>query len=171
MASTLLTTAAMRGHVETELTDEALELIIDAADAIIQSHYGAHSGERTVIRNGDTIRVWLPLPAQTVHAVREFYYTPSDASVVSVWQPSESCVMRVDGGYFAPWVEVRYTPVDNTAQRRLALVDLAKVMVGYDALVSFDEGETEEHSVVYDRERRHIINQLGRSIGYSVMAV
>ena len=68
MASALISGDDIREHVEADLSDSALERLVDAADGDILRTHGPHDGERAVTLRSTTPSqyLWLPRPAASL---------------------------------------------------------------------------------------------------------
>lgn len=132
MASTLITLAELRQYLSTELSDAALERLVDAIDAEIIRVYGPHDGERTEQVPGLSHRVWLSRPAASVAAVSEYgsHQAPSEAITVPTDRyqlENGGRTLWRTGSAFLAKVLVTYTPVAENPRRTQALIELVKL--------------------------------------------
>ena len=170
MASSLLTLEQVRSIVETDLSDAALEIIVDAADADILSLYGPHSGPISEIVQGGALRLFPRQTIETLTSVSEWGYGKAESEAVSVG--SDAYQVRFEGRgveclqrYWAYNVKLTYTPVDQRAERRAVLVDMVKVDVVYEGLRSSRTGDSSLQHVDHESERNGILNRLWTAQG------
>lgn len=112
-----------------------------------RAYAGSRSGRGYFIRGGE-YRVHLPYPwAETVAEVKEYDENddPADAETVD----ADDWTIDLDGRALRrldrPWdtfVEVRYTPIDDTDKRVLLLADLVKLSTVYSATKITSVGPT-----------------------------
>lgn len=161
----LLTPTALRGHVETDLGDAALSDIIDSEEAEIIRRYGPHSVQVSRLPGGRFTLV-LSRAAASITSVREYW-----GSVAADVEPEEYTVamggwaLERNDGAWGTWVDVTYTPVDETKQRKRVLIDLCKLAITYNASTYETVGDYRVRGVDYTAERERLLRQLGRSVG------
>ena len=165
MASTLLTVAQVRAHVETELSDSAFERLIDSQDARIRRMVGPHDGTLTVdnYRTDGLHRIWLPRPAETVTSVEERYETDATWTTVdsgNYYLSDEGNTINRTDTRFLPLAKIVYEPVAENDLRMQALIDLVRLRVADDAMASHTDGDFSATSVDYAREERRILEPL-----------
>lgn len=168
MASTLATLTQIREHVETDLSDAALEHLVDAADTAILQIAGPHDGERTVELNGGFQDLLLPSPAASISAVSEgSYFEILEAVTVTATEYVVlygGRVLRRDGTW-QPRVSVTYTPVSTNAIRFDALIQLVKLGVEYTPLQIFSDGIYSQTARDYRAERNRILSMVQPKYG------
>lgn len=149
--------ATVRSLVETDLTDTALQTLIDDADAAVEDR--APAGERTVHLAGGTKTLGLPTPS-TVTSVTE------GDTVLTV-----DTDFRVENGGLTirrlnrRWgsdVEVTYTPSSNGATRTRVVVDLVKLAIAFDGYTTQTAGDWKGDSSDYQLRREQILTGLDR---------
>lgn len=175
MASTLISVADVVNHLETSLgaTDPELERLVDSADAMIRSVYGSHvDGERTIrltITPGH--KFFLPYPAaESVAEIKE--YSEYELSSEAVEVPTTEYELEQGGvivirpkKYFKRKVIVRYTPVDDSAERVHILIDLVRLADQYEAVKLEELGAGRGSGVSteyldYTKEQGLILNRM-----------
>lgn len=167
----LLTVGELREHLETDLPDEALLRIVTAEEAEIIRRYGAHAtAAETLPGNGE----WLILE-RTATSITTVTEIDADVTTVLAANDYRLCqgrqMERLHTGanprsFWAPLVTVAYVPVDMTAQRKLALVQLATLAAKYTAMKSesVGGGDYSGTSLDYTIERERLLRSLaGRS--------
>jgi hypothetical protein len=124
-----LTVAELRSLVATELTDAALQLLIDAAEEQLA---GLPAGDITETYRGGSSVIILRWPASAVVSVREADYTtdvPADEYRLSATD-SRSLWRKIAGasepGTWAGPVTVVSTSASHAALRKLVTVQLVK---------------------------------------------
>ena len=166
MASTLITVGQLREHVETDLSDEALERLIDSADAEIIRAYGPHDGERTVtlypVLRQSPYLLTLPSPAANVSLITEG--TDDTVSADYTVEYNGRVLLKSKSRWLPP-VDVTYTPVADNPRRIMALIDLVKLEVQYSGLASERVGSYQSNSALSDGntmlvERNRILSRL-----------
>jgi len=168
----LLSPAEVREHVETDISDPALSRLINDAEAEIIRRYGDHTTEIEKIFGGGHFIV-LSRPADTITSITEILWgvfggTTLDlaADDYQVWPDKRRIERLSDGTNPRPiWgdvIEVDYTPVDESAQRKRVVIDLVKLALEYRGVKSEGIGDYKVTLGEYEDERRKILNRLGR---------
>ena len=163
MAPTLITVGQLREHVETDLSDEALERLIDNADVEIIRAYGPHDGERTVtlylVLHQSPYLLTLPSPAANVSLITE----GADDTVVE----EEDYIVEYNGRVllkskfrWLPPVDVTYTPVADNPRRIAVLIDLVKLELEYRGLNTERVGSYSVAYLDHGKERQNILARL-----------
>ena len=140
MASDLLTTAQVKEHLSTELSDAALERLIDASDAYIRRQVGPHDPETTMVytKEPPSYLVSLPRPAVSVASVSlDGWYSP-DYTIPSDYYrlEGEGRLLRVYDSYYVytfsdnyERMTITFTPVSENDQRVNALIELVRMEI------------------------------------------
>ena len=167
MTATLLTVSQMREHLETDLTDEALQRILNAEEAEIVSRYGAHA-TATEMLPGDGEWLILERTPSTITSVTEIADNVSTVLATNdyrIWPKGK--LERLNTGtnartYWAPIVTVVYVPEDATAQRRGVLIRLVTLAAKYAGLKSesVGSGDYSMSSADYTAEREALLRSL-----------
>lgn len=134
-----VTVAALRGHVASARSDEALQMLIDAAYADVASVAGPPDDVTvtTGARGGGDLAL-LPYPAETITSVVE------DADVTAVVLATDDWELRASGTVLrrlatgtngsSGWrgrVVVEYVRRDDSALRDRAVVQLCQLALNY----------------------------------------
>lgn len=174
--ATLLTVSGLKEHVETDLSNTALQAILNAEEAEIISRYGAHATASEILEGGGE---WLVLQrkASSITSVTE---TVNDTATVlaandyQLWGGMR--LQRLDDGTnqrytWGDEITVAYVPQDQNAQRTLVLVNLCKLALAYTGLnaESVGQGDHSETSMEYNAERERLLKSLSPRGGF-VMA-
>jgi hypothetical protein len=167
MTATLMTVSQIREHLETDLTDEALQRILNAEEAEIVQRYGAHAtATETWQGNGE----WLILERtpSTITSVTETDYNVSTTLATNdyrIW--SQGKLERLSSGtnvrsYWGSVVTVVYVPEDATAQRRGVLIKLVTLSAKYAGLKSesIGSGDYSMSALDYTAEREALLRSL-----------
>ncbi len=165
MASTLITVGQLMEHVETDLSDDALERLVDSADAEIIRAYGPHDGEQSALVAGRGYRIWLPRPADSISEIVEWggWETPGDADTVSAdkyaLEHGGRTIFRTDAPFMTN-VQITYTPIADNPRRTQALIDLVKLEIQYRGLNTERVGSYSVTYMDHGKERQNILARL-----------
>lgn len=153
---TLVDVDTVREHVETDLSDSAIQQMIDAEDAEITRRYGAAETAVETFAIGGTPFLSLSRPATAITSVVEngTALSTSDYTLTYSWLLS-----RV-GWRWRDAVTVTYTPVDTTAQRALVLIQLVKLAIAQSGYASQGVGDYREQPLSYSEERERLLASL-----------
>ena len=169
MASTLIATAVVEQLVQSGLPVDALEVIIDAADAEIVRAYGPHDATHVArFYNDTTMTLYLQHPASAVTEVKEWFSSDDEADVLALAATEYRVIangraLERVGQYWRRNVQVTYTYADN-ARRAQVLVDLVRAELAY-------SGQSRERVGSYDvsaipqQERARILARLRQAYG------
>ena len=137
---TLLTVAQFREHVTTSLGDDAIQRLLDDAEAAIVAFAGP-VGSITELVDGGGTRISLSRPidaAGDVSAISERADSSSPLTLAANdWALRGRYVLErlrtgTNGGiYWRLPVSVTYTPVDDTATRKMIQVELIKIEIAF----------------------------------------
>ena len=163
MASTLITVGQLMEHIETDLSDDALERLLESADTDITRGFGPHDGERTVtfypVLSQSPYLLTLPNPAASVSLITE----GTDDTVVD----SDDYTVEYNGravlknkSRWLPPVDVTYTPIADNPRRIAVLIDLVKVEIQYRGLNTERVGSYSVTYMDHDKERQNILARL-----------
>ena len=138
MASDLLSTAQVKEHLTTELSDDALDRLINAADAYILRRVGPHDPETTMVYTKDPPAYLISLPRRAVSVesiVLHGWYSPDYTIPTTYFRlESDGRLVRIYDDYFH-WIHSRhyerlkitFTPVSENAERLNALIELVRL--------------------------------------------
>lgn len=134
---TLLTVDELKEHVTTSLVDAALQRLLDDAEAAITAFAG-DVASATEIVNGGAARISVSRPIDAVTAVveRDGSYSPVTLATDDWEQVGrfELARLRFGTNSSSHWrrpVRVTYTPVDDTATRKIVQLELVKLEIAY----------------------------------------
>ena len=165
----LVGTAMLRENVETNLSDSALERLIDDADAEVVRYCGPHNQDGPVeeIFPGGSIRLFPNRAVESVEKVTETVgaismdLSPDD---YRSWYGGRMLERLASGAHPRPYwgerVLLRYTPVSTDDQRRMGIIRLVQLGIQYSGVQSERVGPYSVQSLDYTRERDAILKQL-----------
>ena len=154
-------------------TDELLTRLIEEADAEVVSRYGPHSidGPVTEVHGGGTFRLF---PHRVVKEIAKVTETDGNVSVVlsdddyRSWYGGKMLQRLADGSHprscWGERVELEFTPVDDDAQRRMAIIRLVQLGLPYSGLQSESVGPYSAKNLDYAKEREAILKQLSTGV-------
>jgi len=163
----LLTLAQIREHVETDLSNDALQRLIDSEDAEIVQRYGALSTQTETLRGGSE-RLFLSRLVSSITSISEEVgetTTTLAADDYEIWWNQE-LDRQADGTHGrSTWgerVTVVYVPQTMTAQRTAVLTQLVQLAVRYNGVEqeSVGSGDYSATSADYQRERERLLRKL-----------
>lgn len=178
MTATLLSVVELRQHIETDLPDTALALIMESEEAEIVRRYGPHATATDVLSGGE----WFPLQMAGLSGVTGWLVLSRPAvSIVSIVETTFDVSLALTTGDYTLWpggrleregfgpnpgswwgesVTIVYIPVDMTAQRALVLVQLCKLALTFTGLKSESIGDYSATSADYQVEREKALRSL-----------
>lgn len=162
MGSTLITLAEVRENVPADLSDAALERLIDTADADIVQYSGTHDGARSRYYNLGLPAMGLIMPVGgTVTAVRH----STDRG--KTWTDLQASDYLLNGvhlnrttGYWDGQLLVRYTEPPRTAERIGALISLVRLYARESGVASENIGGYTYTNYNLAKERNNILRRL-----------
>lgn len=176
-ASSQINIVTIREHVETGITDDALQVLLDDAQAQVEGRFGTDE-DITIRLVGGTPMLRLHRPALAITSINEssqdrtplYTLTNIDYDLIHAGRT----LIRLTGGYWgefswAPVVDVVYTPKPEQALRDRVVVDLVKLAVQYNALEQESIGSItgyQSRSLDYLRERERLLAGVGASRGF-----
>ena len=174
----VLSVAELLTHVETDLTDPAIQRLIDDAEAEIDERVGALATQTDEFQ-GETLAdaLYLTRLATAITTVTE--EVKSGTGWVSTVLAADDYALRFNGrqlrrlsngtnpaGTWGDTVTVVYVPKSDAARRLVITIDLVKVAIAFNALDSEKIGDYASKSIVYDATRTALINRL-KSWGFA----
>lgn len=147
----LLSVSEAREHVETDLTDSALSTVIDAQDQEITFRLGEISSQVDRLEPGPGSKVIYPTRRiDTVTEIKEKVYPSTDLAIETETTLSADDYEVVDNGrrvdrlpqgtnprtYWGDVITLTYTPYDDTKRRKRALIELIKLHLAYEGVLS-----------------------------------
>lgn len=169
----LLTPDEVREHIETGLTDTALQRLIDAEEDEIVYRYGEHQTQTDVFTPYNDAKVLYPTRRvasvteikerlQMQYESTETTLSDDDYEVVSNGTRIDRLPTGTNGRtYWGNRVTVTYTPRDETSKRERVLLDLVRLAEGYDYASSHTDGDYKESQKDYQAERERVLSTLG----------
>ncbi len=132
---TLLTVDEFREHVTTSLGDDAIQRLLDDAEAAITAYAGAVGVAVEIVSGGSgRVSVSRPIAAVTTVVERDGGSSPVTLST-NDWEPIGRFVLgrtrygTNDWGVWRSPVRVTYTPVDDTATRKIVQLELCRLTI------------------------------------------
>lgn len=162
-----VTPSQVRQHVPTDLADVAIQLLIDAAEELIEERVGPMNDQTEELKqDGQATTLYLRRPALSVSGVTEHWGSDSqllDATDYSLQADRE--LVRLSTGTHASdsWgdrVKVTYVPKAGIMQRMLATIDLVRLSIQETGLSSVSNGDHSEVRLDVAKERRRILETL-----------
>lgn len=168
---TLLTVDEMREHVESDLSDTALQLLVDAAERRIIRYAGPHDVNRRISKSVDARRsttILLPYRAESVTSVTideealdtDDYDLEYGGLSVRIWFSRPYNWTSEQYARYTWLIEVNYVAEDDIDDRKVAQVQLVRMDTQHDGLASERTGQYSRESANYGRERRRILATL-----------
>lgn len=160
----LLTPAQLRAALpgQTSLTDDSLQMLLDATAAAIALRWGPVAGPLTERTTGGARVIFLRRPAASITSVSELYAGTGRALVATDWRLRSSGMSLLRLPVRSDWgdVEVVYVPTDDTAERKRIQLALMKLELAYSGLASQTDGSHSESqdTAGYSGEREAILN-------------
>jgi hypothetical protein len=134
----ILTVDELREHVSSELGDDALQRLLDDAEAAILAYAGA-AGDVTELIDGGFARLALSRPAVSITSITERQGTTDTTLATDDYRiRAQGYVLeRLTGGTNSrsTWrdlVTVVYEAADDTAIRQIVQVELVKLAITFD---------------------------------------
>ena len=160
----ILTLAEVREHIETGMSDNALQRLMDVAEEDIIRTVGNHQGTVTkVLRGGGRT---LTVPKNLVlFTVTEIYRT-QDIKITSTQYKkiAEYAYVKTSGYRWADYVRVVYTPPVATQARRMAFLDLIDAFRISRELSVERVGDIGTTYLDPDKQRFNILTRLKRQV-------
>ena len=167
--TSLMNPEQLRRHVETNLSDEALEELIRDADAAIVGMCGPHAINGTVEETvcGGSAKLFPAQPIRTIEQLTEVTGSVSislSSGDYRSWHGGRM-LERLQGGAhprirWGDRVHLTYQPVDDDHQRKMAIVRLVQLGIQYSGVQSERLGPFSTQYLDYTRERDAILKQL-----------
>lgn len=136
----LLTVAELRAEVRSSKTDAQLQSIIDRVEGIIQDRIGPYQIDDGSVVVTETVpgggeHLFLRVPLSTVTALSE-NGLELDAAEYQVWGQSGMIERLPEGAEWGSVCTVSYKPVDQRLERKLAALNLVRLMLERTAMTS-----------------------------------
>ena len=156
----------MVAHIGTDLATAAVQRLIDDAEDAVITRYGAHLAQIDYLTGGDV----FIFPVRPVSLVTSIVETAADTDTTLaandwvLWDNGRSIKRKGDGtnpsGRWNGDITVTYTPVADPDRRKRVIIDLVRLAVIYNALMSKNTGNVSSEAVEYQRERNRILSEL-----------
>lgn len=166
---TLLTTAELRTHIETDLPDAALQLLATEAENEIIRLAGPHTGEVTEIFEGYGARYLFPSrPLSAISAITETHGNLDPIDLESNDYRLLRGGMQIErlwdganpGSFWWGAVSVTGTVIPNTDQRKVAQIGLVRLEVQHNGVQSEGIGDYRSVSADLLRERARLLRSI-----------
>lgn len=177
----ILTVDELRKHVNSDLVDDALQRLLDAAEEAIVDRAGA-PGARTEIVGGGSRFISVARPISAVTSVTEAWLETSTTLSADDYliRSGDLLIERLNTGTNPrrTWygdVTVVYTPVDDTETREAVQIDLVKLALAYSPLLTGQQiGSWSEQYAANSawnnlEERESILSRLSHGRGMVVI--
>ena len=167
----LLNLEQVRDVVKTDISDEMLQVYVDAAEGDILRFAGPHGTTVTHSKPLQATRstyVLLPRRAKEILSVEiddgaiepDEYQVEHQGLAVRIWFNRPYSWSTASYARFNWQVSITYTAEDDRPQRRRALLQLVRLAVQEDGLANERVGDYSRTSVNYGKERRRILAPL-----------
>ena len=166
----LLTLAEARNHIETDLSDAAVQQLIDDAESEILITIGAVATQIDEIENDEPYpaQVFLTRKATAITQVKELIGDTETVLAANDYRLRHGglSVERLSTGtnpltVWGEYLTITYTPVDDTVRRKIVTVDLVKLAIAYTGMKSESIGPySESQKDDYESERSRLIARL-----------
>lgn len=179
--ATLVDPPTMRGFVETDLSDDNLQILIDDADAEIVLRFGPHTTAQEWFV--DDVPGQFIFPQRSVASVTSIDETIYFQIGVTTWAettttlsaddyeitPDAKSIRRLTTGVngrfnWGERINLIYVPADETARRKRVEIDLVRLALQYDALQQSKDGDHQQQGLDYEAERNRLLARLGQRL-------
>ena len=163
----LLTVAQARALVETSVSDEELQCLIDREEEAVAARLGPHYDGAAITETHRPAggSVYLRRAVESVTSVSERASLSDDAETLDTDEYyvhlEEGRLERLAGSWGAE-VTVQYTPEDDSTQRRQALIELVRLALRRTAMQRENvAGEWSYQAPDWNEERARLLRSLG----------
>lgn len=173
----LLTVEQLRAFVTSALGDDELQLLLDGAEAAIVARYGPAGADVTEIYDGGQTYIFLRRQASAIVEVKEDVEVENTTITTTDYRlrPDGVSLRRLETGpnFRHGWgqpVSVKYTPIDDTAERKRIQVALVELELNHDpgstmeTIGSWTEQSQSSSVWNYEAERESILASLAASL-------
>lgn len=176
---TLLNPDEILEQVNTDLTPEAIQRILDAEDAVIVRRFGDHDAISTLerIESDSEQNVWLPRRINSVSAVTEGDGVTQTALTVDTQYRVHADEGRVERLAslgtpinFLKIVDVTYAPEEDKAERKRVLTELVRASIERQVMRKESVGQQDysyEAPKDWDEVRENIMRPLSHFLVFS----
>lgn len=163
----LLTVTQIREHVETDLSNDALQRLIDSEDGEITRRFGAPTTQTETLKGGESYVFLSRLVTSITSVTEEVDETTTTLAVddYDLWW-NQALERDADGtngrSTWGDKVTVVYVPQTTTPQRTLLLIQLVQLAVQYSGVQSASIGSGDYSATYqdYQRERERLFRKL-----------
>jgi hypothetical protein len=139
---TLVSVEHVRQRVQTDLTDVAIQDLIDNEESEVVRRYGAHGDgviSVTESREPTNCNLFLSRPFVSITSVTEYQTLGGSGAALTAAQyyawPAQGRIERVPRGTaWGPLVTTVYVPVDDRAKRRRVIIELVRLAIEQPAM-------------------------------------
>src|SRR3990172_6191048 len=149
-----LTVAQARQHIETDLVDDALQRLIDDAEAEIASRLGSNAAQTEVLEAGEPY-LWLARKAASITSIVERFLHADGYRLERLHDGTNPAL------WFRGIVTIVYATVATAAQRLRLTIDLVKLSARYEGLKAASVGDISTTFLDdYQKERESLFRAL-----------
>lgn len=165
----LITPADFRDHFETDLSDAALQAIIDANQEDVDRYTGGHE-QATIIQWGnDRYIIDGRLRGAVINSITEKVYDVSTVLASNDYTLNGAILERINTGtnprtYWGGPVYITYTP-GNNARAKLALIDLCKISCQFNGVAQESNGSYSYNQPDAESQRKKVLARLTTGLG------
>lgn len=163
----LVLPADVRAHFETDLSDAALQRLIDDADQLIVKRFGPHASSGAInveVFSEFSDVLYLTRPIAAVTSVTETKINGTQTALVPADYRIELGGSRLrrstTPGFWEYRVNILYTPVSDDKLRTRIELDLVKLAARYNAARTENVGDYAATEVDYEAERENLVAPL-----------
>lgn len=167
----------LKEHVETDLSDDVIDRLIDDADAEIVKRYGPHVTQIDTFENVNAATaIYLSRNASAITSVTE-EVRDGEGSYTETVLASDDYKLRRNNLSLerlrdgtnprATWghvVTIVYVPDDDGTRRIRVEIDLVRLAIEYNALSTEDTGDYRSSSLRYSDERESLLRTLNTGL-------
>ncbi len=166
MSNSIPTVNEIAAHIEHDLSNDAIQLLIDDAEEEVIARFGAHAAQTEILEGGGPY-LFPRRPISAITTITETVEQTDTVLVASDYEVQNNgwMIKRLTTGtngqrIWAPEVEVIYTPVLSWDSRRRVIIDLVKLAIQYKGLRTETIGDRDESFGNYIEERAAILETL-----------
>ena len=169
-----LSTAELEAQIETDLSDTALQQIIDACERDIDDYVGPATGHIVEFEPVMQTVLMLPVPAASITSIVEYTDAQSDPTKTTLsaddYELSDDGreIRRLSDGTNerSTWgfhVVVTYAHAADTDRRKQVAIELARLEITHSGYSRETVGDWSASTVDLDAERKKILRRLNQS--------
>ena len=171
-----LSVAELQAQVETDYANDTLQLIIDAVEQDIVQHIGASTGQVTEF-DAVSLLTEIRLPVQGASITTIVEYTDAASNPTKTTLSADDYELSDDGWFIrrlsdgtnprSRWgwhAVVTFEPTDDTARRKQAAIQLARMEIIHTGYSSERSGDWNAASRDLSKERSKILRRLNSAL-------